>query len=1580
LANIELNIVALGDFSSVNAQIKALQAQVTSLNSSLGAGALSPQLASSLKSITNDFSHALVQSNAFTKQTVQLTNETHKFGTALEKGKLSVGQYFQIITGRSGAATNSVKLLALEQTKLQNSVVMSDPSKRGFYSVFTPKTIDAVSNATKIAANEQNIYNIAVNKGSQALINWGKNTQWAGRQLTVGMSVPIILFGSTASRIFNDVNEQLVRLQKVYGTGLTQPTQIVLDSIKKDVIGLSRELASSMGIAAKDTAQMAADLAATGKTGNDLLEATRQAMRLQKLGEMDTQTAMQTTISLQNVYKLNTNQLADAVNFLNAVENQTSTSLQDLAAGIPKVGPVVQQLGGSFKDTAVMMVAMKEAGVPAAQSANAIKSAIASLINPSKGAQSAFAAFHINLKDIATSTGGNPVKMIMQLQSALKGLAPLAQAQLIEKLFGKFQEARIQALITNLGSANSQTKTAFDLMNANNTQLASIAAGEMKTANESTTGKYKRSLETFKADLIPVGEMIMKITTNILNFANHVASAFKGLPGPVKLVLGVLVGFVALSGPIIMLTGLLANFAGNILKGVFNLKELVTGGKTLGQLLTPELIAAQNASDLFSTGVMGDADAIKLLNDQIVILTNSLRGLTGTMATGAGLPQITGSLAAEVGAMGTSVAEQLNLPANAKIRRSGEVGIQSVGSNAQSAAILGLETDKPGSKFLTGENASYRGTFTAATPSKTFNSKLTGGTADPQEWLDFANKEGGRGSRMNSGLYQFLNLHSTDVSTEERQAILDHSHKIITEHFSQLAKDGKTISDQEFSKIISNANDTALADLLNRNSVVKESYLNETSAIGSAATPGKRRKNGKISGISISSIKDRFSAMQDYRKTGIQERAEFGDEAVQSHIVTPNLLRRVLGVNSPNVNVYGAQGVIAKSEIDALEGQVAKAKASGAAITSAAATGIEENLPKVKAASKGITTAMASAITENSATVINATDKVTEKAASSMATKIKSAMGNKLGRAGGLGLAMMLPMVSGMLPKSIGGVDISGATSAVSTGASAGMMAQFSGIAKLQNFAGPIAIATTAVTLFAEGIRYANAQFKLSSDAIHSSFTVSSAAAEVFGLNFKPLSVYDFSKVTDNLDSHKKSVAENKTAIDALTKAYMESTNEFDKAGIEKLKKGNTEQRVAMAQAKYSSDIANGATKQQALQDVTAYLRSAGLDPQTIKIISNKAVGKGSPLGQVATAAANVDLSNVSNEIAGAYTPSKDKAVAYTLSQMAQGDVKNIDENFTKLHTNRKDTEAVNSTKVYDALTDTMSADKGFKKLAAALEKNGGDTETLTKSIAMINSTAMDPKKVADAMLKGAAAVQKLWTESLPAIVKNQTAEAAGAKEAGDKANGLGGSSPTPFTGTPEEKALEKTLQGHLTAQNAQLKIARDQLNTQNKIAQEAKRQLQYQQQISGLQNDMKTAMISGNYLQAATLRQQISGAKVDFNATTVQSRMQDQVDKLQSNADQINEALANLKDAIGNGVTKISSVIAAAKNIPILSASSVTAAGSNNNGMTVEVNITSTGEVTSTSATSSHPAVKPSVKHKKVNPQNHKIDAARKG
>ena len=138
-------------------------------------------------------------------------------------------------------------------------------------------------------------------------------------------------------------------------------------------------------------------------------------------------------------------------------------------------------------------------------------------------------------------------------------------------------------------------------------------------------------METLKADLIPVGQKIMEIATTLMNFGNSVAKVFSGLPGPVKTIMGVLAAGVALSGPIIMFTGVLANFVGYLLKGLFAMRNLLTGTKTFGQLFTPEIIASQNAADLFSKKMLEDASAVELLNGAVLSLTRSIEAMSGAM-------------------------------------------------------------------------------------------------------------------------------------------------------------------------------------------------------------------------------------------------------------------------------------------------------------------------------------------------------------------------------------------------------------------------------------------------------------------------------------------------------------------------------------------------------------------------------------------------------------------------------------------------------------------------------------------------------------------------------------------------------------------------------------------------------------------------------------------------------------------------------------------------------------------------------------------------------------------------------------
>ena len=659
MAKVELNIVALGDFASVSTQIKNLQTQIVALQKNLASVGVSSTLSKDLAAINASFKQTMLSTGQFTESTVKMSSETEKFGQALVNGKLKLSQYYDIIKQRSSESLTQMKALALEQTKLQNSLIVNDPTKQGILSVYTPTQIDKVANATKIAANEANLYAIAVNKGSQELINFGKNTQWAGRQLTVGMSVPLIIFGQQATQAFKDVNVELTRLQRLYGEGLKPPSQTEINQISAQVTDLGKNVASSMGIAVKDTVQVAANFAAMGRQGQNLLDTTYQTQRLSKLGAVDATAATNTVVALQNVYKVSTTQLADAVNFLSDIQKQTTMTLGDMTEAIPRVGPIMQQLGGSYKDTAVMLVAMREAGIPAAQAANAVKSAIASLIAPTKGAVSAAQQFGISLD--AVKNAGSPVQMIEKLQEGLKGLSPLAKEQVIDKIFGKFQFARVSALLANFGQIGSQTQNALKIAGATSAELANLANQEMKQATESTTAKYQRSIETFKADLIPVGQELLKIATKLMDFGNAVAKVFSGLPGPLKTVMGAIAIGVALSGPVIMLTGLLANFAGYVMRGVFNLKQLATGGKTLGQLLTPELIAAQNASQIFNSDILTSVSSVELLSKAIGTLTASIESMVSSMNVGTGLSSVLNTVGA-VAATEVKTYEQMHLP------------------------------------------------------------------------------------------------------------------------------------------------------------------------------------------------------------------------------------------------------------------------------------------------------------------------------------------------------------------------------------------------------------------------------------------------------------------------------------------------------------------------------------------------------------------------------------------------------------------------------------------------------------------------------------------------------------------------------------------------------------------------------------------------------------------------------------------------------------------------------------------------------------------------------------------------------
>jgi TP901 family phage tail tape measure protein len=623
---ITTNITANADFSSLRTQLAATTAQLVKLQETTAG--TNAKLANQIAVMNKSFAETMRSTGQFSSHFVSLTSDVEKFGRNLDRGRLKLNDYFQTWQGHTRKTSNLVRDLAKQQVMMEQAIIQPiGKNAQGLmqYNVMVAKGLDEVKNKTAIARQELAIMNKVMLDGSSQLINWGKNTQWAGRQLTVGLTVPLAAFGMAAQKAFREADQELVRLTKVYG-GLAAVSSADLARVRKDVSATAKEIASSYGIAYKDTIALAADLAATGQQGNELLEATRQTSRLAILGEVERQEAMKATLAIQNAFKQNTEELTASIDFLNAVENQTSTSLADLVEAIPKAGPVVKSLGGDVKDLALYLTAMKEGGVNASEGANAIKSAMASLINPTKVAREMFTGFGIDIDKIVTSNAGNLTQTIVDLQSALDGLDPLSKSRAIEQLFGKFQYARMSALFENLGKSGSQTLQVMDLMKASVSDLAGISERELKMMTESASGQFKRAWATVQADLAQVGEQFLRISTQVLKVVDGIIKFFENLPGPVKTFLNALGGITAIAGPLIMLTGVMGNFIGYVIKGIFHLRQIAKGGQGF-KLLTPEILAADAAGKGLASTFYSDSEATIVLSNAVNTLTQSLADL-----------------------------------------------------------------------------------------------------------------------------------------------------------------------------------------------------------------------------------------------------------------------------------------------------------------------------------------------------------------------------------------------------------------------------------------------------------------------------------------------------------------------------------------------------------------------------------------------------------------------------------------------------------------------------------------------------------------------------------------------------------------------------------------------------------------------------------------------------------------------------------------------------------------------------------------------------------------------------------------
>ena len=583
MSDVNANIGIHFDTSDALAQLRRLQAGLSKFNQSLTEGNVAA--ANAQKGLNSQLIQSINATGKFVASQKTIATSTTAFTDALEKNKLSMGQYFRYTSAAATMNSKTLKNLFTQEKDvlkramkdrvktLQTQYVQLTNANGELVKVLqvVPKHLKMVNGQyadyatrTQMAAQRQQFLNQLLKQGSTQLLNFGKNTQWAGRQLMVGLTIPLTILGSTASKVFREMEEATVRFTRVYGDLTTSMGDT--DKAVAEIQLLAKEF-TKFGIAAKDTMEMAASAAAMGLTGADLQAQVTNATRLSVLGQVEQQQALGTTISLTNAFGIAAEDLAKKIDFLNAVENQTVLSIEDLTIAIPKAGPVVKQLGGSVEDLAFFMTAMKEGGINASEGANALKSGLASMINPSKKASEFLAGLGINIKGLVEANAGDLKGTVVGFARALDELDPLNRARAIEQMFGKFQFARLSTLFQNVTKDSSQAARALGLAGASVEELAILSERELGKVEDAVGVKFQKQLENLKLQLIPIGKAFLEAVTPIVQFASSILERFNNLSdGTKKFVVG-FIGIIGGIAPVVLMTvGLVANGVANLIK------------------------------------------------------------------------------------------------------------------------------------------------------------------------------------------------------------------------------------------------------------------------------------------------------------------------------------------------------------------------------------------------------------------------------------------------------------------------------------------------------------------------------------------------------------------------------------------------------------------------------------------------------------------------------------------------------------------------------------------------------------------------------------------------------------------------------------------------------------------------------------------------------------------------------------------------------------------------------------------------------------------------------------------------------
>lgn len=377
-----------------------------------------------------------------------------------------------------------------------------------------------------------------------------------GGTLTKSITVPVVAAATASIKNFSEVDKTMRLVEKTMGD-----TAWASGDLEKAM----KSAASNSVFGMNDAANAALNFARQGFNAADASKMLTPAMSLAAGTATDLAVVSGGLGNAMKVFADQGLEAGNAADILAKAQGQANTTVQDLLDSMTVAGPIVDSVGWSMKDLAVITDVFGDAGISGSEGATALKTGLARLASPADDATAVMKRLGIEIFN-TDGTMKSFTSVQKQLHTAFAGLTQEEQLQAAATLFGKNQMAKWMTLIKAAPETVDKYSSALD----NCTGSAEDMANALLSGPGGAIEKLKSSLDVLSYtlgdivgnDIQPFIENITEIvdkfnnldkgtqeaTLKMVAFAAAIGPAFLALSKGVGIIAGVEKGMGALVG------------------------------------------------------------------------------------------------------------------------------------------------------------------------------------------------------------------------------------------------------------------------------------------------------------------------------------------------------------------------------------------------------------------------------------------------------------------------------------------------------------------------------------------------------------------------------------------------------------------------------------------------------------------------------------------------------------------------------------------------------------------------------------------------------------------------------------------------------------------------------------------------------------------------------------------------------------------------------------------------------------------------------------------------------------------------